>query len=113
MAIPSQSSQPLQNQSREPDIREPDIDIGEARRLLDALERDVQGLNGKAADLDVLKAEIRELRQVLHADGSTPEEMHSGLHGMRDRLHDFPEELKGEAFQAGRYLAELGRILGL
>ena len=108
MAIPSQSSQPLENQPREPGI-----DIDEARRLLDALERDVQGLGGNAPDLDVLKAEIKELRQVLHTDSSTTEEMHSGLHGMRDRLHDFPEELKGDAFQAGRYLAELGRILGL
>jgi len=108
MAIPSQTSQPLENQP--PD---PAVDIVEARRLLDALERDVQGLDGHAPDLDVLRAEIRALRHVLHTDGSTPEEMHSGLHDMRDRLHDFPEELKGDAFQAGRYLAELGRILGL
>jgi hypothetical protein len=108
MAIPSQSSQPLENQPRESDI-----DVVEARRLLAALERDVQGLDGSAPDLDVLRAEIRELRQVLHADSSTREELQSGLHGMRDRLHDFPEELKGDAFQVGRYLAELGRILGL
>ncbi len=108
MAIPSQSSQPLENQPREADI-----DIVEARRLLAALERDVQGLDGDVPDLDLLRAEIRELRQVLHTDSSTPEQMHSGLHGMRDRLHDFPEELKGDAFQVGRYLAELGRILGL
>ena len=108
MTIPSQSSPPLEDQPREPDV-----DIAEARRLLDALERDVQGLDGSATDLAVLRAEIQALRQVLHADSSTPEELQSGLHGMRDRLHDFPEELKGEAFQAGRYLAELGRILGL
>jgi hypothetical protein len=108
MPIPSQSSQPLENQPREPEI-----DIVEARRLLDALERDVQGLDGSAPDLDVLRAEIQALRHVLHTDSSTPEQLQSGLHGMRDRLHDFPEELKGDAFQAGRYLAELGRILGL
>lgn len=108
MTIPSQSSQPLENQPREPEV-----DIAEARRLLDALERDVQGLDGSATNLAVLRAEIQALRQVLHTDSSTPEEMQSGLHGMRDRLHDFPEELKGDAFQAGRYLAELGRILGL
>jgi hypothetical protein len=108
MPIPSQSSQPPENQPLEPGI-----DIVEARRVLASLERDVQGLDGSAPDLDVLRAEIRELRQVLHADSSTPEEMNLGLHGMRDRLHDFPEELKGDAFQVGRYLAELGRILGL
>lgn len=92
---------------------EPQIDIAEARRLLDALERDVKGIGGNAPDIDVLRAELRELRQVLHADDSTAEQMQSGLHGVRERLHDFPEELKGDAFQAGRYLAELGRILGL
>lgn len=108
MTTSSPSSQSIDHQPREPGI-----DIDEARRLLDALERDVSGIDGTAADLDVLRAEIRELRQVLQADGSTPEEMQTGLHGMRDRLHDFPEELKGDAFQAGRYLAELGRILGL
>ena len=107
MPLPS-SSQPFESQPRDRGI-----DVDEARRLLDALERDVSSLDGSAVDLDVLRAEIRELRQVLHADTSTPEDLHSGLHGMRDRLHDFPEELKGDAFQAGRYLAELGRILGL
>ncbi len=108
MAIPSQTSQPLENQPRESAI-----DIEEARRLLDALERDLQGVGGSGPDIDVLKAEIRELRAVLHGDESTTEQMQTGLHGMRDRLHDFPEEIKSDAFQAGRYLAELGRILGL
>ena len=108
MATPLQSSQPLENQPREPGV-----DIVEARRLLDALERDEQGLGASAPGVDVLRAEIQALRQVLHADNSTPEEMHSGLYDMRDRLHEFPDELKGDAFQAGRYLAEFGRILGL
>ena len=108
MPLTSPSSQPFESQPRDRGI-----DVDEARRLLDALERDVSSLDGGVVDLDVLRAEIRELRQVLHADTSTPEDLHSGLHGVRDRLHDFPEELKGDAFQAGRYLAELGRILGL
>jgi hypothetical protein len=108
MPLSSPSPQSPENQPREPAI-----DVEEARRLLDALERDLSTLEGGTADIDVLRAEIRELRQVLHGDSSTPEDMQTGLHGMRDRLHDFPEELKGDAFQAGRYLAELGRILGL
>jgi len=108
MPLTSPSSQPFESQPRDRGI-----DVDEARRLLDALERDASSLDGGVVDLDVLRAEIRELRQVLHADTSTPEDLHSGLHGMRERLHDFPEELKGDAFQAGRYLAELGRILGL
>jgi hypothetical protein len=89
------------------------IDIEEARRLVEALERDLKDLPGDRSNLAVLEAEIAELRRVLHADDATPEQWHTGLHGMRDRLHDFPDEIKGDAFRAGRYLAELGRILGL
>jgi hypothetical protein len=91
----------------------PVIDVEQARRLLDALDRDLRGLGADRQELAVLEAEVDELRRVLHAEGVTPEELQTGLHGMRDRLHDFPEELKGDAFRAGRYLAELGRILGL
>ncbi len=89
------------------------IDIEEARRLVEALERDLKDLPGDRSNLAVLEAEIAELRRVLHADDATPEQLHTGLHGMRERLHDFPDEIKGDAFRAGRYLAELGRILGL
>lgn len=108
MPTSSQSPQPTDSPPSEPVI-----DIDEARRLLDALERDLQGAGGDAPDLELLREEVRELRQVLHAQESTPADLQTGLNGMRDRLYDFPEELKGDAFQAGRYLAELGRILGL
>lgn len=112
MAMPPQSPA----QTRDPAPGEgaaPVIDVEQARRLLDALERDLQELRGDRKDLAVLEAELGELRRVLHADDVSPEAVQTGLHGMRDRLHDFPEELKGDAFRAGRYLAELGRILGL
>lgn len=89
------------------------IDVEQARRLLEALERDLKELPGDRSHLAVLEAEVAELRRVLHAEDATPEQLHTGLHGMRDRLHDFPDEIKGDAFRAGRYLAELGRILGL
>ncbi len=90
-----------------------EIDVLEARRLLDALERDLGGISAGAANVDLLRAELSELRRVLHADETSPEVMQSGLHDMRDRLHEFQDGLKSDAFQAGRYLAELGRILGL
>jgi hypothetical protein len=104
-AIPGQDV-PLEGTDRSSDIEQ-------ARRLLEALERDLKELPGDRANLAVLEAEVAELRRVLHDEDATPEQLHTGLHGMRDRLHDFPDELKGDAFRAGRYLAELGRILGL
>ncbi|MGE0799446.1 MAG: hypothetical protein AB7G13_10435 [Lautropia sp.] len=92
---------------------EPAIDLQAARRLVDALERDLAGIGEDRARVALLKAEIAELRRVLQAEEPPGAAMHSGLHGMRDRLHDMQDELKGDAIQAGRYLAEIGRVLGL
>jgi hypothetical protein len=92
------------------------IDVDEARRLLDALERDLHDLRSRqapSAELDVLMAEVSQLREVLQAGDRSDAQMHSELHGMRERLHRLSDELVGDAFQAGRYLSELGRILGL
>ena len=89
------------------------IDVDQARRLLDALERDLRNQATPSADLDKLMAEVSQLREVLQAGGGSDADLHSGLHGMRDRLHRVSDELVGDAFQAGRYLSELGRILGL
>ncbi len=89
------------------------IDQAAARRLLDALERDLDAIPSDAARVAVLRAEVAELRRVLHAEEPSHESMHSGFSGMRERLHDAQQELKGDAFQASRYLAEIGRILGM
>jgi len=89
------------------------IDHVAAKRLLDALDRDLDGIDSDAAHVAMLRAEVAELRRVLHADEPSHESMHTGLAGMRERLHEVQQELKGDAFQAGRYLAEIGRVLGL
>jgi hypothetical protein len=109
----SPHSPPVPGQDLPEEGTDREIDIEQARRLLEALERELKELPGDRANFAVLEAEVAELRRVLHAEDATPEQLHTGLHGMRDRLHDFPDELKGDAFRAGRYLAELGRILGL
>ena len=92
---------------------QPPIDIDQARRLLDALEQDLRRTDADPQRVETLLAEVTELRAVLEASEHADEAVHSGLHGMRDRLHQVSDELIGDAFQVGRYLAELGRILGL
>ncbi len=89
------------------------INVDEAKRLLDALERDLRRSSGDSAGIETLMSEVNELRAVLNAGDQTNDALHSGLHGMRDRLHSLSDELIGDAFQVGRYLSELGRILGL
>lgn len=90
------------------------IDVEQARRLLDALEQDLRSAGGDPKVVASLMAEVAQLRGVLLAAGRTDDaELAGGLHGVRERLHHLSDELVGDAFQAGRYLAELGRILGL
>jgi hypothetical protein len=88
------------------------IDLEAARLLVDALQRDLEGIDGDRAEVAQLKAELVALRRVLHAEEPDNAAVH-GLTGMQDRLHGVQEALKSDAFQAGRYLAEIGRILGL
>ncbi len=80
------------------------IDIDEARRLLDALERDLQATEGSPGHIETLKGELHALRAVLDADDPTHEDVERGLHGMRERLHPLSDELVGDAVQVGRYL---------
>lgn len=89
------------------------IDIDEARRLLDALERDLHSTDGRAGHVDTLMAELAALRAVLDADDRTHDDVERGLRGMRERLHPLSDELVGDAVRVGRYLSEIGRIIGL
>ncbi len=89
------------------------INVDEAKRLLDALERDLRKSAVDSAGIETLMSEVTDLRAVLNAGEQSNDVLHSGLHGMRNRLHSLSDELIGDAFQAGRYLSELGRILGL
>ncbi|MGE0311184.1 MAG: DHHA1 domain-containing protein [Lautropia sp.] len=95
-----------------PDTRKP-VDVDEAKSLLDALEHDLRTTGLDPARTETLLAELDRLRVVLDADDRADHEVHTGLHGMRERLHHLSDELIGDAFQAGRYLSEIGRILGL
>jgi hypothetical protein len=89
------------------------INVDEATRLLDRLELDLKASAGDPKGIETLMSEVNELRAVLNAANHSNAALHSRLHGMRERLHSLSDELIGDAFQASRYLSELGRILGL
>ncbi len=89
------------------------INVDEATRLLDRLERDLRASTGESAGKEALLSEVNELRAVLNSAVQSNAALHNGLFGMRERLHSLSDELISDAFQASRYLSELGRILGL
>ena len=89
---------------RQPDTRE--IDLEEVARLIDALERDLSRVQGNFFFNDTANTEIYTLKNVLRS----PVRRH---HWVRDALHDIRDAAVAEGIEVGRYVAEIGRILGL
>ncbi len=88
------------------------IDLQEAARLVDALERDLAQLKSGEGDLDHLRADVEQLRSAL-ASKQKPEDLHGGLAGLREKLHAVSDELLDDAVKTGDYIARIGRLLGM
>ena len=91
------------------------IDLDAAARLVDMLERDLaqarQG-HGEVEHVERLRADVEQLRTAL-ASAPAHEEVHAGLHALRDTLHAVSDEVQLDAFRVGDYIARIGRLLGL
>lgn len=93
----------------------PQIDLDAATRLVSLLERDLAQARSAGADaehLARLRADVDQLRAALAAEPA-PEEVHAGLHALRDTLHAVRDELQTDAFTVGDYIARVGRLLGM
>jgi hypothetical protein len=88
------------------------VDLDEAARLVDALERDLAQLKSGRGDLDHLRADVEQLRAAL-ASAQPHEDVHGGLTGLREKLHAASDELLSDAIKAGDYIARIGRLLGM
>jgi hypothetical protein len=89
------------------------IDTDEVRKLLDSIERDMAGLRGDEPKLELLRAEVRNLRELLQAPGEEPHRVHDALHGLRATLDDALEHAKAEGITIGSYITQIGHMLGL
>jgi cell division septum initiation protein DivIVA len=84
-----------------------EIDLEEVRKLLDVLERDLEHVTDDTTAVQRLKDEVQTLRNVL----DSPVQRH---HWVRDSLHGIREAFDAAVgTKASRYIAEIGRILGL
>lgn len=90
-----------------------DIDLDEVGRLVDTLEQDLARARSDSSRIDALRAEVEQLRQVLGTGTPTDGEVHRGLSGLRETMHRLGDELISDAFEGSRYIAQIGRILGL
>jgi predicted nuclease with TOPRIM domain len=89
------------------------VDLDEANRLVEALERDLAKLGEGASGVETLRAEVAQLRTALRAAEPAHPEVHTGLENVRDVLHRAGDELFDDAVKVGDYVARIGRMLGL
>ena len=89
------------------------IDLDEVARLIEALERDLDRVERGSADIQRLRDEVETLKNVLRSPVRRHHWVRDALHGIRERIDDAVEAAVAEGLQASRYIAEIGRILGM
>ncbi len=89
------------------------IDLDEVARLIEALERDLKKVQGSSRDIQHLKDEIETLKNVLKSPVRRHHWVRDALRGIRERIDDALDTALAEGIEVGRYVAEIGRILGL
>ena len=90
-----------------------DIDLDEVAALVDALERDLQKIEGDSKDVQRLKDEVETLKNLLRSPVRRHHWVRDALHGIREGFDDALDSAVAGGVQASRYLAEIGRILGM
>ncbi len=93
--------------------RSRDIDLEEAARLIDELERDLAKVRGGSADVQRLRDEVETLRNVLNSPVRRDNWVGDSLHAIRVQLDETVDEAVYEGITISRYAAEIARILGL
>lgn len=89
------------------------IDIEAARKLAQALEEDLGKLPAGSPEVAVLRAEVQRLKDVLAAPEPAHGWVKDALHDIRTLFEAGAETAKVDAIVAGRYVASIGKMLGL
>ena len=96
-----------------PNDRTREVDLDEVAALIDALERDLQKIPGDSQDVQRLKDEVETLKNLLRSPVRRHHWVRDALHGIRERFDDALDTVVAEGVEASRYIAEIGRILGM
>ena len=91
----------------------PEIDLDEVRRLVEALEHDLAKVHGDAREVQALRDEVETLKNVLNSPVRRHHWVREGLHGIRGGFENVVDSAIAEGLRASRYLAEIGRMLGM
>ena len=86
-----------------------EIDLQQVERLVAALEADLAKVRSGSEDVQALRDEVDSLKQLLDAGGPPQEPVHDRLRS----IHTLMDTLVDDAIQGARYVAEIGRMLGM
>lgn len=89
------------------------IDLDEVARLIEALERDLKNVRGRSKDIQRLRDEVETLKNVLKSPVRRHHWVRDALHGIREGIDSALDTAVAEGIQVSRYVAEIGRILGM
>lgn len=95
------------------DSKQPEINLAEVTRLVEAIEQDLGKVRASADDLQPLRDEVKTLKNVLNSPIQRHHWVRDGLHGTKTAFEDSLDAAVAEGVAAGRYIAEIGRMLGL
>jgi cell division septum initiation protein DivIVA len=90
-----------------------EIDLDEVATLIDALERDLQKIQGNSAEVQRLRDEVQTLKNLLQSPVRRHHWVRDALHGIREGVDGALDSAVAGGVQASRYIAEIGRILGM
>jgi predicted nucleic acid-binding Zn-ribbon protein len=90
-----------------------EIDLKEVAKLIEALEQDLKKVQSGSQDMQTLRDEVETLKNVLNSPVRRHHWVRDGLHGIRQSFENAVDSALAEGLQASRYIAEIGRILGL
>ncbi|MEB3159628.1 MAG: hypothetical protein VKK03_09235 [Synechococcus sp.] len=91
----------------------PEIDLKEVEKLLEALEHDLKKVQVGTRDVQVLRDEVETLKNVLNSPVRRHHWVRDGLHAIRENFENVVDSAVAEGLRASRYIAEIGRMLGM
>ena len=89
------------------------VDLEEVGRLVEAMESDLEKIPGDSADVQRLKDEVQTLKNVLGSPVRRQHWVRDGLHSIHEAMENALDTAVAGGMKGSRYIAEIGRILGM
>lgn len=90
-----------------------EINLEEVARLIDALEQDLTKVRSGSSDMQRLRDEVETLKNVLNSPIRRHHWVRDGLQSMRTVFENGVDTAIAGGLKGSRYIAEIGRILGM